>query len=129
MAASSYLNDDLSFNLKAIMEAAWASARQAIQPRRPMKGYTPKASPSLRQAFKDALRRIWDLAKGHKASREHFIAAMAADRTMLPAERQAASLREARVCALMSDSTRRMVAELSAINARAASLGLSAVIA
>ena len=125
MATSAYINANGTFNLRAIMSAAWASARQAIQPPRPMRGYTPRPRPTLRAAFKAALRRIWDLARGHKASQEHFAAAVAADKSMSPMECRTIALREARVSALMIDSTRRMVAELSAIDARAAELGVS----
>ncbi len=56
-----------AFDRSAIMSAAWASARAMIIPPRPIRGFKPTPRPTLRAAFKQALRRIWDLARGHRA--------------------------------------------------------------
>ena len=127
MATVSYLNSDLTFNRAAIMSAAWASARVAVARNQAAKRDKWWMPLTLRQAFADALRRVWDLAKGHRASIAHFAAAKAEDsrRSALPVtEREALNLRDARAIAPMTDSTRRMVADIVAIDVRAASLGL-----
>ena len=74
------------------------------------------------------MRRAWDLARGQRACHRHRIAAAAeaARRSALPAiEREVLNLRDARAIAPMLDSTRRMVAELCGINARALALGVA----
>ena len=115
------------FDRSAIMRQAWAAARAALVPPRPIRGFTPAPRPTLREAFKEALRRAWDLARGQRACLRHHVAAAAEDarRSALPAvEREILALRDARAIAPMTDSTRRMVADLVAINARAAALGV-----
>jgi hypothetical protein len=115
------------FDRSAIMRQAWAAARAALMPPRPIRGFTPAPRPTLREAFKEALRRAWDLARGQRACAEHHAAAEAetARRSALPAvERDALNLRDAHTVAPMTDSTRRMVADLVAIEARAAALGI-----
>ena len=116
------------FDRSAIMHQAWAFARAALVPPRPIRGFTPAPRPPLREAFADGLRRAWDLARGQRACIEHRAAAEAetARRAILPAvEREILALRDARAIASMTDSTRRMVAELAAINSRAAALGVT----
>ena len=116
------------FDRSAIMRQAWAAARAALVPPRPIRGFTPAPRPTLREAFKEALRRAWDLARGQRACAEHHVATEAetARRSALPAvEREVLALRDARALAPMTDSTRRMVADLVAIDARAAALGVS----
>ena len=117
-----------SYDLSAIMRRAWASARAALVPPRPIRGFTPAPRPTLREAFAAGLRRAWDLARGQRACHQHHTAAMAeaSRRSALPAiEREVLNLRDARAIAPMHDSTRRMVADLVAIDARAAALGVS----
>ena len=116
------------FDRSAIMRQAWAAARAALVPPRPIRGFTPAPRPTLREAFKEALRRAWDLARGQRACAEHRAAAEAetARRAIMPAvEREILALRDARAIAPMTDSTRRMVADLVAIDARAAALGVT----
>ena len=116
-----------SYDLSAIMCQAWALARAALVPPRPIRGFTPAPRPTLREAFKDALRRTWDLARGQRACIEHHAATVAevARRSALPAvEREVLALRDARAIAPMTDSTRAMVADLVAIDARALALGV-----
>ena len=116
-----------SYDLSAIMRQAWAAARAALVPPRPIRGFTPAPRPTLREAFKEALRRAWDLARGQRACIEHHAVATAETtrRSTLPAvEREVLNLRDARAIAPMTDSTRRMVADLVAIDARAAALGV-----
>ena len=55
------------FDRSAIMRQAWAAARAALVPPRPIRGFTPAPRPTLREAFADALRRAWDLARGQRA--------------------------------------------------------------
>jgi hypothetical protein len=127
MATVSYLNPDHSFNRASIMRQAWAAARAALVPPRPIRGFTPAPRPTLREAFKEALRRAWDLARGQRACQQHKVTTVAetARRSALPAvEREVLNLREARAIAPMTDSTLRMVADLVAIDVRAASLGI-----
>lgn len=116
-----------TYDRSAIMSAAWAMARAAVAPGRPIRGYTPPPPPSLRDAFAAGLRRAWDLARGQRACIEHsaVMAVEDARRAALPAvEREILALREARALAPMTDSTRRMVAELAAIDAQAATMGI-----
>ena len=117
-----------SYDLSAIMRQAWASARAALVPPRPIRGFTPAPRPTLREAFKEALRRAWDLARGQRACHQHRAAAVAetARRSALPdVEREVLNLRDARAIAPMTDSTRRMVADLVVIDARALALGVT----
>ena len=117
-----------SYDLSAIMRQAWAAARAALVPPRPIRGFTPALRPTLREAFKEALRRAWDLARGQRACIEHHAVATAETtrRSSLPAiEREVLNLRDARAIAPMLDSDRALVAELVAIDARAAALGVS----
>ena len=112
------------FDRSAIMSAAWAMARAAVAPGRPVRGYTPPPPPALRDAFAAGLRRAWDLARGQRASAEHR-AAETVRRATVPADVLVVEdLLEARTAALMIDSTRRMLAELAAIDAQAAALGI-----
>ncbi len=118
---------DGRYDRSAIMSAAWAMAQAALVPARPIRSYTPPPLPTLREAFADGLRRAWDLARGHRACIEHHAAAVAETtrRGTLPAvEREILALRDAHAIAPMIDSTRRMVADLVAIEARAAALGV-----
>lgn len=115
------------FDRSAIMRQAWAFARAALVPPRPIRGFTPAPRPTLREAFADGLRRAWDLARGQRACAEHRAATEAemVRRSDLPAvEREILGLRDARALAPMLDSDRAMVAELAAISARAAALGV-----
>ena len=117
-----------SYDLSAVMRQAWAFARAALVPPRPIRGFTPAPRPTLREAFADGLRRAWGLARGQRACAEHRVAAEAetARRAILPAvEREVLALRDARAIVPMTDSTRRMVADLVAIDARAAVLGVT----
>ena len=65
MAGQRYLNPDLSYNRADMMCAAWATARvsfaQASAPGRFQRATT------LQAEFKDALRRLWDLAKSYRS--------------------------------------------------------------
>jgi hypothetical protein len=73
------------------------------------------------------MRRAWDLARGQRACLRHRLAATAetARRSSLPViEREVMDLRDARAIAPMTDSTRAMVADLVAIDARALALGV-----
>jgi hypothetical protein len=115
------------FDRSAIMHQAWATARAALVPPRPIRGFTPAPRPTLREAFKEALRRAWDLARGQRACHQHRAATMSETvrRSALPAiEREVLALRDARAIAPMTDSTRAMVADLVAIDARALALGV-----
>ena len=116
-----------SYDPSAITSTAWAFARAALVPPRPIRGYTPPPLPTLRQAFADGMRRAWDLARGQRACFRHHLAAAAEDarRSALPAvEREVLNLRDARAIAPMLDSDRALVAELVAIDARALALGV-----
>ena len=115
------------YDRSAIMRQAWAAARAALVPPRPIRGFTPAPRPTLREAFKEALRRAWDLARGQRACFHHHLATAAEDarRSALPAvEREVLALRDARAIAPMTDSTRAMVVDLVAIDARALALGV-----
>ena len=117
------------FNRPAIMRTAWACARNAVvrnEAARRDRWWMPL---TLREAFADALRRQWDLARGHRACELHRIAqaAEARRRVTLPAtERRVAELTEARMIAVHIDSTREMLATLSAIDAQLASVQVAA---
>ena len=127
-SARPLLTCDGRYDRSAITSAAWAMARAALVPARPIRGYVPPPLPTLRQAFAAGMRRAWDLARGQRACHRHRIAAAAETtrRSTLPAvEREVLNLRDARAIAPMHDSTRRMVADLVAIDARAATLGVS----
>ena len=122
------LTTDGRYDRSAITFTAWAFARAAIVPARPIRGYTPPPLPTLREAFAAGMRRAWDLARGQRACVEHHAAAETetARRSTLPSvEREVLGLRDARAIAPMTDSTRRMVADLVAIDARALALGVS----
>ena len=126
-AARPLLTCDGRYDRSAITSTAWAFARAALVPARPIRGYVPPPLPTLRQALAAGMRRTWDLARGQRACHQHHAVAMAeaARRSALPAiEREVLGLRAARAIALMTDSTRRMVADLVAIDARAAALGV-----
>ncbi len=84
---------------------------------------------SLREAFADALRRQWDLARGYRACELHRIAqaAEAKRRATLPiVERRIVELTEARMLAVHIDSTREMFRTVAAIDAQLASLQVAA---
>ena len=125
----SLLNSDHRFDCAAIMRTAWASARQAVTrneaaPRD--RWWTPL---TLREAFADALRRHWDLARGHRACELHRVAQAAEAKrraTLSAAERCLVELREARMLATHIDATREMIATLSAIDAQLANLQVAA---
>ena len=126
-SAHPLLTCDGRYDRSAITSAAWAMARAALVPARPIRGYTPPPLPTLRQAFAAGMRRAWDLARGQRACIEHHAVATAETtrRSTLPAvEREVLNLRDAHAIAPMTDSTRRMVADLVAIDARAATLGV-----
>ena len=121
------LTCDGRYDRSAITSAAWAFARAALILPRPIRGYTPPPLPTLRQAFAAGMRRTWDLARGQRACHQHHVATMAeaARRSAMPAvQREVLNLRDARAIAPMTDSTRRMVADLVAIDARALALGV-----
>ena len=121
------LTTDGRYDRSAITSAAWAMARAALIPPRPIRGYAPPPLPTLRQAFAAGMRRAWDFARGQRACIQHHTATVAetARRSALPVvEREVLNLRDARAIAPMLDSTRRMVADLVAIDARAMALGV-----
>ncbi len=110
------------------MRTAWAAARHAVvrneaAPR--SRWWMPL---TLREAFADALRRQWDLARGHRACELHRI-------------EQAAEAERAHLCRSSSahrradrgphagghiDSTREMLRTVAAIDAQLASLQVAA---
>ena len=126
---SSLLTSDHHFDRGAIMRTAWASARYAVarnEAARRDRWWMPL---TLREAFADALRRQWDLARGHRACELHRVAQAAeAQRrvTLSAAERCLAELREARMLAEHIDSTREMIATVAAIDIHIASLQVAA---
>ena len=61
------LTTDGRYDRSAITSTAWAFARAALVPARPIRGYTPPPLPTLRQAFAAGMRRAWDLARGQRA--------------------------------------------------------------
>ncbi len=84
---------------------------------------------TLREAFADALRRQWDLARGHRACELHRIAqaAEAKRSAALPVvERRIVELTEARMLAVHIDSTTAMLRTVAAIDAQLASLQVAA---
>lgn len=127
--SSSLLTTDNHFDRAAIMRTAWACARHAVtrnEAARRDRWWMPL---TLREAFAAALRRQWDLARGHRACELHRIAqaAEAKRRVTLPAaERRVVELTEARMLAVHIDSTREMLATVSAIDAQLASLQVAA---
>ena len=127
--SSSLLTPDHHFDRSAILTAAWISARQAVacnEAARRDKWWSPLG---LREAFRDALRRHWDLARGHRACELHRIAqaAEARRRALLPVvERRVLELREARMLAEHIDSTTEMLRTVAAIDAQLASLQVAA---
>ena len=127
--SSSLLAPDHSFDRGAIMRTAWASARHAVVRNEAARRDRWWAPLSLREAFADALRRQWDLARGHRACELHRLAqaAEAKRRVTLPAvERRVVELTEARMLAVHIDSTTEMLRTLSAIDAQLASLQVAA---
>ena len=126
---SSLLTPDHAFDRGAIMRTAWASARHAVTRNEAARWDRWWLPLTLREAFADALRRQWDLARGHRACELHRIeqAAEARRRALLPAaERCIADLREARMLAVHIDATREMIATVAAIDAQLASLQVAA---
>ena len=113
-ASPRFLDPAGRFDRSAIMLAVHAEARRQVE-RAAAIGCTKPLRYAV--AFRDASANVWASARVH---RECFLrdAALAA----LPAAH--ASLLQARTAALMIDSTRRMVAELAAIDAQAAALGI-----
>ena len=127
--SSSLLTPDHRFNRSAILTAAWVSARCVVarnEAARRDKWWMPL---TLREAFSDALRRQWDLARGHRACELHRLAqaAEAQRRATLSApERCLVELREARMFAVHIDATREMIATVAAIDAQLAGLQVAA---
>ncbi len=127
--SSSLLTSDHAFDRAAIMRTAWACARHAVvrnEAARRDRWWLPL---SLREAFADALRRQWDLARGYRACELHRIAQAAenARRATLPArEREILMLLDARAEAPMIDSTTQMLRSLAAIDAQLAGLQVAA---
>ena len=119
----------IPLNRSAILRAAWASARHAVacnEADRRDKWWMPL---TLREAFADALRRQWDLARGHRACELHRIAQAAEAKRVadLPVvERRLVELTEARMLAVHIDSTTEMLRTLSAIDAQLAGLQVAA---
>ena len=127
--SSSLLTPDHHFDRSAIMTSAWSSARHAVARNDAAHRDRWWLPLTLREAFADALRRQWDLARGHRACELHRIAqaAEARRRALLPiVERRLAELREARMFAHHIDATREMIATVSAIDAQLASLQVAA---
>ncbi len=100
--SSPLLTPTHAFDRAAIMRTAWACARHAVV----RNEATPRSRwwmpLTLREAFADALRRQWDLARGHRACELHRIeqAAEAKRIAALPAmERRIVELTEARMLA------------------------------
>lgn len=116
------------FNRSAILRTAWASARHAVarnEAARRDKWWMPL---TLREAFADALRRQWDLARGHRACEMHRIAQAAEAKRVaaLPVvERRVAELSEARMLAEHIDSTAEMLRTVAAIDAQLVDLQVS----
>ena len=123
------LTPDHHFDRAAIMRTAWASARHAVARNEAVRRDKWWMPLTLREAFADALRRQWDLARGHRACELHRIAQATEvqRRAALPAvERRVLDLTEARMFALQVDSTTEMLRTLSAIDAQLASLQAAA---
>ena len=127
---SSYLlTPDYAFNRSAIMRAAWTCARHAVTRNEAAPRSRWWAPLSLHEAFADALRRQWDLARGHRACELHRIAQAAEAKrraTLSAAERCLLELREARMLATHIDATREMIATVAAIDAQLAGLQVAA---
>ena len=127
--SSSLLTPDHAFDRGAIMRTAWASARHTVarnEVARRDRWWMPL---TLREAFASALRRQWDLARGHRACELHRIAqaAEAKRRDTLPiVERRIVELTEARMLAVHIDATREMIATVAAIDAQLADLQVAA---
>ena len=127
--SSSLLTPDHTFDRGAIMRTAWTCAHHAVtrnDAARRDRWWSPLG---LREAFRDALRRQWDLARGHRACELHRLAqaAEAQRRATLSApERCLVELREARMFAVHIDATREMLATVAAIDAQLASLQVAA---
>ncbi len=101
-----------SYDGRAIMALAHAEARANVA-RAAARGVVRR----YRAALKCALSSAWETARAHRYcfDRDRRLAALPASHAAILAERTAA---------LMIDSDRRMVAELAAIDARAAAMGL-----
>ncbi len=127
--SSPLLTSDHFFDRAAIMRTAWACARYAVvrnEATRRDRWWLPL---TLREAFADALRRQWDLARGYRACELHRIAqaAEAKRRATLPViDRHVLELTEARMLAVQIDSTREMFRTVAAIDAQLASLQVAA---
>ncbi len=127
--SSPLLTSTHAFDRAAIMRTAWACARHAVVrneagPR--SRWWMPL---TLREAFASALRRQWDLARGHRACELHRLeqAAEATRRATLPdVERRIVELTEARMLAVHIDSTTAMLRTVAAIDAQLASLQVAA---
>ena len=107
------------------MRAAWVSARHAVVRNEAIRRDRWWMPLSLREAFADALRRQWDLARGHRACELHRIAQAAEAKRVaaLPVvERRVAELSEARMLAEHIDSTAEMLRTVAAIDAHLAGL-------
>ncbi len=100
------------FDLEAIMRFAHAEARANVA-RAAARGVVRRYVAALKIAMADA----WETARAQRYcfQRDAAMAALPASHAAILAERTAA---------LMIDSDRRMVAELAAIDARAAAMGL-----
>ena len=100
------------FDLEALMQFAHAEARANVA-RAAVRGVVRRYAAALKVSMADA----WDTARAQRdcARRDIAMAALPAAHSAILAERTSA---------LMIDSTRRMVVELSAIDARALALGV-----
>lgn len=100
------------FDLEALMQFAHAEARANVA-RAAARGVVRRYAAALRNAMADA----WITARAQRdwARRDAELAAIPASHAAILTERTAA---------LMIDSTRRMVAELAIIDARAADMGI-----
>ncbi len=103
---------DGSYNGRAIMALAHAEARANVA-RAAARGVVRRYKAALKCALTD----VWSSAQSQRwcHRRDAALAALPASHAAILAERTAA---------LMIDSDRRMVAELAAIDARAAAMGL-----
>jgi len=114
MAASPYLNPGLAFNRSAIMAAVHGECRRIIA-----RAVEIGCAKPVRYAvaFRDASATIWAAARIHREC-----AIRDAKHAALPIEH--VRLINARTTTLMIDSTQRMLAELAAIDAQAAAMGV-----
>lgn len=114
MATSPYLNPGLAFNRSAIMAAVHVECRRIIARAVEIGCARPVR---YAMAFRDASASIWEAARIHREC-----AIRDARHAVLPVDH--ARLIQARTTTLMIDSTRRMLAELAAIDAQAAAMGV-----